>query len=215
MQVVIAEDSVLLREGLARLLTDEGIDVVACVGDGDALLAAVATHLPDVAVTDIRMPPTQSDEGIRAALEIRARHPGVGVLVLSQYVESRHAVELLGGGGPGVGYLLKDHVTDVDMFVGSLRRVAAGGSAIDPAVVTQLMSKPRVTDPLDRLSGREREILGLMAEGRSNSAICQALFISPKTLETHITRMFTKLDLAQTPDDHRRVLAVLQFLQRE
>ncbi len=212
MRVVLADDSVLLREGIARLLAGEGFEVVAQVGDAEALLAAVEQERPDVAVVDIRMPPTHTVEGLRAAHEIRKRHPAMGVLVLSQHLESRYAVELLEG-GRGVGYLLKERVGDVHEFTEAVRRVAAGGSAVDAEVVARLLRRPRRRDPVKDLSGREREVLALMAEGRSNQAITARLFLNAKTVETHVRNVFTKLEILQEPDDHRRVLAVLAYLQ--
>ncbi len=213
MRVVIAEDSVLMRRGLASLLADGGFDVVAEVGDGPALQAAIKRTKPAVAIVDVRMPPTQTDEGTRAGKAIRAEHPEVGVLFLSQVVEAHHALELFREHPEGFGYLLKDRVLDIDDFLESVRRVARGGTAIDPEVVGQLLGRSRAEDPLDELTPREREVLTLMAEGRSNRGICEKLFLSPKTVETHVNRIFGKLDLAQAPDDHRRVLAVLAFLR--
>ncbi|MEO3855231.1 response regulator transcription factor [Acrocarpospora sp. B8E8] len=210
MRVVIAEDSVLLREGLTRLLADGGVDTVAAVGDGPALVAAVEEHLPDLAVVDVRMPPSHTDEGLRAALEVRARRPGFPILVLSQYVEERYATELIGGGAAAVGYLLKERISDVAEFFDAVRRVAGGGTVIDPDVVVQLLSRRRL--PRERLSGRENEVLGLMAEGRSNSAIAARLVISEGAVEKHISSIFLKLELDPAPDDHRRVLAVLAYL---
>jgi DNA-binding NarL/FixJ family response regulator len=214
LRVVIAEDSVLLRAGITRLLEEVGDDVVAAVDNGDALLAAVATHQPDVCVVDVRMPPTFTDEGIRAAVQIRTNHPNVGVLVLSQYVEERYATELLAvGDNRGVGYLLKDRVADVREFVEALHRVAAGGTALDPEVVAQLFARRKSRDPLEELTPRESEVLTLMAEGRSNAGIGAALVISAGAVEKHVNNIMTKLDLAQAPGDHRRVLAVLAYLQ--
>ena len=211
MRVVIAEDAALLREGLIRLLEDRGHEVCAAVADGGDLLAAVAEHRPDVAVVDIRMPPTHTDEGLRAALELRRRQPGTGVLVFSQYIETRYAAQLLAGGAAGVGYLLKDRVADVAEFIDALGRVAAGGTALDPEVVAQLLVRRRA-DPLDRLTPRELQVLKLMAEGRSNNGITEALRVSPSAVEKYVSNIFTKLDLAPTDTDHRRVLAVLKFL---
>jgi len=212
MRVVIAEDSVLLREGIARVLTEEGFEVAAQVGDADELQRAVKRTKPDVAIVDVRMPPTQTDEGARAAEEIRAQHPDVGVLVLSQIVEARRALKLFSERPEGFGYLLKDRVLQIDEFVESVRRVGRGGTAIDPEVVAQLVGRRAAEGPLDELTPREREVLGLMAEGRSNKAICDKLFLSPKTVETHVNSIFGKLNLPQAPDDHRRVLAVLRWL---
>ncbi|CAA9238108.1 MAG: Two-component transcriptional response regulator, LuxR family [uncultured Corynebacteriales bacterium] len=211
MRVVIAEDSVLLREGLARLLDEAGFDVVEAVPDGEQLLRAVAEHTPDVVLADVRMPPTHTDEGLRAALVIRRRWPGTGVLVLSQYVEERYATELLAGDTRGVGYLLKDRVADVDEFVGALRRVGAGGAALDPEVVSQLLLRGR-RRPLDALTPREQEVLRLMAEGRSNGAIAAALVVTDGAVEKHVSSIFSKLGLAPADTDHRRVLAVLSYL---
>jgi DNA-binding NarL/FixJ family response regulator len=210
-RVVLAEDSVLLRAGLTRLLTDEGVEVVAAVGDGAALLDAVAGHRPDLAVIDVRMPPTHTDEGIRAALAIRRLHPDVALLVLSQYVEERYATDLLGSSTRAVGYLLKDRVAHVDEFLDALRRVAAGGTALDPEVVAQLLVRRR-DDPRDRLTPREAEVLRLMAEGRSNAGIVEALRVSHSAVEKYVSNIFAKLDLPPTDTDHRRVLAVLTFL---
>ena len=213
MRVVIGEDSVLLREGLKRLLEDAGIEVAAVAEDGEQLLVAVDEHLPDLAVIDVRMPPTFTDEGLRAAVEIRRRHPDVAILVLSQYVEERYAVDLVGSGTRGIGYLLKDRVADVKEFLASLHEVAEGGTAIDPEVVAQLVKRRRTRDALDRLTSRELDVLGLMAEGKSNAAIAETCGISPGGVEKHISSIFTKLDLFPAPDDHRRVLAVLTYLK--
>jgi DNA-binding NarL/FixJ family response regulator len=210
---VIAEDSVLMREGLARVLVDGNFEVVAQVGNAVELLEAVRRAKPDVAIVDVRMPPTQTDEGVRAAREIRDNYPGVGVLVLSQVVEAQHALRLFRERPEGFGYLLKDRVLEIDDFLESVRRVAHGGTAIDPEVVAQLVGRRRERDPLEDLTPREREVLGLMAEGRSNHGICAKLFLSPKTVETHVNSIFGKLDLPPAPDDHRRVLAVLAFLR--
>jgi DNA-binding NarL/FixJ family response regulator/class 3 adenylate cyclase len=213
MRVVLADDSILLREGVARLLTEAGFDVVAQSGTAEDLLRHVAMHKPDVAVVDIRMPPTQTDEGLRAAQQIRERFEGTGVLVLSQYVEPAYAMELLSESAEGVGYLLKDRVSDVEEFAAAVRRVAEGGSALDPAVVSQLVGRRRQRDPLEELTPREREVLELMAEGRSNAAIGERLFITLRAVEKHVTSIFTKLGLPATAEDHRRVLAVLTFLR--
>ncbi len=213
MRIVIAEDTVLLREGLAGLLEDAGHDVVARVGDGDSLLAVVAEHEPDLAIVDVRMPPTYEDEGMRAAVEIRRTHPLTAVLVLSQHVESRYAVELVGSGG-GFGYLLKDRVLDVDEFLDAADRIQSGGSALDPEVVKQLLQPPRGHSPLDQLTPREREVLGLMAEGRTNAGIARHLWLTEKTVETHVSSILGKLGLTSSVDDHRRVLAVLTYLNR-
>ena len=213
MRVILADDSVLLREGVARLLSDAGFAVVAQAGDSEELLAAIAADPPDVAITDIRMPPTHSDEGLRAAHRIRAEHPGVGVLVLSQYVETEYAVDLVAAGAGGLGYLLKDRVANVQEFTDAVRRIGAGGSVIDPEVVSRLVGRARQASPLDALSEREREVLRLMAEGRSNQAISERMFLSAKTVEGHVRNIFTKLNLSTAPDDHRRVLAVLTFLR--
>jgi DNA-binding NarL/FixJ family response regulator len=213
MQVMIADDAVLFREGLARVLEAAGIAVVAQVGDAEQLLARVRASPPAAVVVDIRMPPTHTLEGLEAAQQIRAEQPQVGVLVLSQYVEPHHAIQLLQGGASGVGYLLKDRVADVNEVVDAVRRVAAGGSVIDPEVVAQLVSRRRTRDPIQELTDRERQVLALMAEGRSNQAICERLFLSPKTVEGHVRSIFTRLDLHAAPDDHRRVLAVLAFLR--
>jgi len=212
MRVVLADDSVLLREGVARLLEDAGMDVVGQAGDAVDLLRKVNAHKPDVAVVDVRMPPTHTDEGLRAAQEIRAQHPDVGVLVLSQYVEPAYAVELLGDNAEGVGYLLKDRVNDVKEFVSAVQRVADGGTAFDPQVVSELVGRRRKDGVLDGLSPREREVLGQMAEGRSNQAISEQLFMSPRAVERHVTSIFTKLRLPAGGEDNRRVLAVLAFL---
>jgi len=213
MRVVIAEDSVLLREGLTRLLTEAGHEVAAAEGDAEKFLRAVAAHTPDAVVVDVRMPPTFTDEGLRAAIAVRAQRPGFPVLVLSQYVEQLYARELLSTGQGAVGYLLKERVADVREFVDALRRVAAGGTALDPEVVSQLLSRARRNDPLERLTPREREVLALMAEGRSNAAIAAALVVTERAVEKHVTSIFTKLDLTPASEDHRRVLAVLRYLQ--
>jgi DNA-binding NarL/FixJ family response regulator len=212
LRVVIAEDSVLLREGLVRLVEDSGATVVAAVGDGPSLVEAVVTHRPDVSVVDVRMPPTQRDEGLRAAIEARRRVPGSPVLVLSQYVERQYATELLADGAGGVGYLLKDRVGDVHEFMDAVRRVAAGGTALDPEVVAQLMVRRRRDDRLTALTPREREVLAAMAEGRTNVGIATLLGISEGAAEKHITNIFGKLELPDSEIDHRRVLAVLAYL---
>jgi DNA-binding NarL/FixJ family response regulator len=212
-RVVIGEDDVLLREGIARVLAVTGFEVVAQAGDADDLLRKVNAHRPDVAVVDIRMPPTNTDDGLRAALEIRAEHPETGVLVLSQYVEEGYALELVGDSAGGVGYLLKDRVADVERFIDSVKRVAEGGSALDPEVVSQLVGRARRDDPLAELTPREREVLALMAEGRSNQAIAEHMVVTERAVEKHVTSIFSKLDLTPAPEDHRRVLAVLAFLR--
>jgi DNA-binding NarL/FixJ family response regulator len=212
MRVVIAEDLALLRQGIASLLTDEGHEVLAAVGDGQALLEAAAEHRPDLVIVDVRMPPTQTDEGVRAAVELRRRQPEVGILILSQYVEERYATDLLSGGSSGVGYLLKDRVADVSDFLAAARRVAAGGMAIDPEVVSQLLSRRRRSDLLDELTPREAEVLGLMAEGHTNSAIAERLVVTNGAVEKHVRNVFMKLGLPQTDQQHRRVLAVLTYL---
>jgi DNA-binding NarL/FixJ family response regulator len=212
MRVVIAEDAAMMREGLSRLLTDRGHDVCAAVADGDALRAAVAQHRPDVAVVDIRMPPTHTDEGLRAALDLRRTFPGTGVLVFSQYIETRYAAELLAGGAAGVGYLLKDRVAEVAEFTGALARVAAGGTALDPEVVSQLLGASRKTRGVASLTPREQEVLALMAEGRSNAGIAAALVLSAGAVEKHVASIFGKLGLPVSGNDNRRVLAVLRYL---
>jgi DNA-binding NarL/FixJ family response regulator len=212
-RVVVADDSPLLREGVAHVLAESGIEVVAQVGDATALLGAIERTRPDLAIVDVRMPPTQTDEGARAAVEIRSRHPDVGVLLLSQVIEAQYALTLLSEHPHGFGYLLKDRVLAIDDFIQSVERVAAGGTAIDPDVVSQLLGRRREDDPLDELTPREREILSLMAEGRSNRGICQQLFLSPKTVESHVHNIFAKLGITAAEDDHRRVLAVLAYLR--
>ncbi|WP_052849230.1 response regulator transcription factor [Streptomyces avicenniae] len=217
MRVVIAEDSVLLREGLTRLLTDRGHEVAAGVGDGEALVEAVhrlvdAGTPPDVVVADVRMPPTHTDEGVRAAVRLRKRFPDLGVLVLSQYVEEQYATELIAGSSRGVGYLLKDRVADVGEFTEAVDRVARGGTALDPEVIAQLLGRSRKQDVLEGLTPREREVLGLMAEGRTNSAVARQLVVSHGAVEKHVSNIFSKLGLAQSDTDHRRVLAVLTYL---
>ncbi len=213
MRVVVADDSVLLREGVVRLLEESGMEVVGQAGDAEDLLRKVNAHKPDVAIVDVRMPPSHTDEGLRAAAEIRERFPGVGVLVLSQYVEEAYALELFGDGADGLGYLLKDRVADIDRFVESVRRVGEGGSALDPEVVGRLLGRRRREDPLEVLSPREREVLELMAEGRSNQAIAERLFVTLRAVEKHVTSIFSKLRLPASTEDHRRVLAVLTYLR--
>jgi DNA-binding NarL/FixJ family response regulator len=213
MRVIVAEDSVLLREGVVRLLQEAGHEVVGQAGDPDELMRKVRAHKPDLAVVDVRMPPTQTDEGLRAAKEIRSELPGVGVLVLSGYVEPTYAQELLAENAEGLGYLLKDRVSDVQAFADAVERVGAGGSALDPEVVSVLMGRSREDDSLEELTPREREVLGLMAEGRSNAAIAEELVVTERAVEKHVTSIFGKLDLAASPEDHRRVLAVLRFLE--
>jgi DNA-binding NarL/FixJ family response regulator len=213
-RVVLAEDSVLLREGVARLLREAGFEVVGQASNADELLLKVRSYSPDVAIVDIRMPPTHTDEGLRAAQEIRERYPATGVLVLSQYAEPAYAMELLSESAEGVGYLLKDRVSDVNEFCAAVKRVAEGGSALDPTVVSQLVGRRRRDDPVSELTPRETEVLELMAEGRSNQAIGERLFITPRAVEKHVTSIFGKLGLAAAAEDHRRVLAVLAFLNR-
>lgn len=212
MRIVIAEDSVLLREGLVRLLAEASCEVVAAVGDADALLRADERHRPDLALVDVRMPPTFTDEGLRAALLLRGRRPGMPVVMLSQYVEERYASELLAGDARGVGYLLKERVADVSEFVGALRRVAAGGTALDPEVVQQVLARRKRRSALDELTEREREVLALMAEGRSNQAIAGRLDVSDGAVEKHVGNIFMKLGLAPDEADHRRVLAVIAWM---
>lgn len=211
--MVIAEDSALVREGIARLIEESGGTVVAKVGDGPSFIEAVVAHRPDVSVVDVRMPPSQRDEGLRAAIEARQRVPGTPVLVLSQYVERQYATELLADRSGGVGYLLKDRVGDVREFMDALRRVARGGTALDPEVVAQLMLSKRADDPISSLTPREREVLAAMAEGRTNVGIARALGITEGATEKHISNIFSKLELPDTPNDHRRVLAVLAYLE--
>ncbi|MDP9345385.1 MAG: response regulator transcription factor [Actinomycetota bacterium] len=213
MRVVLADDSMLLREGIARLLEEAGMEVVAQSGDAEDLLRKVGAHKPDVAIVDVRMPPTHTDEGLRAAAEIRDRFPKTGVLVLSQYIEESYAMELLGSHTEGVGYLLKDRVSDLDRFVEGVKRVGEGGSVLDPEVVSRLLGRRREADPLAEISPRERDVLGLMAEGRSNHAIATELVVTERAVEKHVTSIFNKLSLPPTADDHRRVLAVLTYLR--
>ncbi len=213
MRVVIAEDSVLLRAGLTRILGDAGEEVVATVGDADELIRVVSMHEPDLAIIDVRMPPTHTDDGLRAALRIRSEWPGIGILVLSQYVEEQYATELLGDDIAGIGYLLKDRIADIGDFLGAVRQVSNGGTVLDPEVVAQLLARARRADPLERLTAREREVLGLMAEGRTNPSIARTLVVSDKAVEKHVGNIFSKLDLPPTGDDHRRVLAVLRWVK--
>ncbi len=212
-RVAVAEDSAILRDGLVQLLVDRGFEITEAVSEAGALRVSVDRDSPDVAVIDIRMPPTFTDEGLKAALELRRLHPRLGILLFSQYIETRYAAELLADDAAGNGYLLKDRVADVSDFVEALVRVASGGTALDPEVVTQLVGASRQTDSLSHLSGREREVLTLMAEGRSNAAIATALVISEGAVEKHVANIFTKLDLPVSQSDHRRVLAVLRFLK--
>ena len=213
MRAVIAEDAVLLREGLMRLLEEGGFEVVDCVDNGEALIRSVQEHQPDVCVVDVRMPPTFNDEGVKAALVIRKQWPDVSILMLSQYVEERYAVDLIAGDSRGIGYLLKDRVADVGEFLEALRRVAMGGAALDPEVVTQLLVRSGKQDPLEQLSPREREVLGLMAEGRTNGLIAEALVVTEGAVEKHVTNIFNKLGLPPADQAHRRVLAVLRYLE--
>jgi DNA-binding NarL/FixJ family response regulator len=212
-RVVIADDAVLLREGAARLLTEAGHDVVGQAGDADDLLRKVRAHRPDVAIVDVRMPPGNADDGLQAAVEIRDEQPGVGILLLSQYVEDRYLGQLLARGAEGVGYLLKERVADVERLTDAVERVGAGGSVLDPEVVSAMLGRTREQGPLDALTPREREVLALMAEGRTNRAIAEHLFVSERAVERHVTSIFEKLDLPTTHQDHRRVLAVLAYLR--
>ena len=213
MRLIVADDSLLLREGISRLLVEAGFEVVGRASTGEEALAQVEQHKPDVAIVDIRMPPTHSDEGLKAAQEIRARHPDVGVLVLSQYVELGLAARLLADNAAGLGYLLKDRITDLDEFAAAIRRVGAGGSALDPAIVSQLLARRRDDDLLQHITPREREVLALMAQGYSNQAIADRLVVTVRAVEKHVTSIFDKLGLPDTSDSHRRVLAVLAFLR--
>ena len=212
-RVVVAEDDVLMREGIVRLLVEAGFEVVAQAGDADALLRKALAHKPDVVIADVQMPPGHGDDGLRAALELRRQRPETGVLVLSQFYEEQYALELIGDRPEGVGYLLKERVGDVDAFTDAVSRVAAGGSALDPEVVGRMLGRRRADGPLDRLSPRERDVLAAMAEGKSNQGIAQALVVTEAAVEKHVTGIFHKLDLGQTPTDHRRVLAVLTYLR--
>jgi DNA-binding NarL/FixJ family response regulator len=213
LRVVIGEDQLLLREGLARLLGEAGMEVVAQAGDAPDLLRKVAAHEPDVVLVDVQMPPDLTDDGLRAAIRIRREHPEIGVLVLSQFLDERYPLDLIGDDAAGVGYLLKDRVADLEAFTGAVRRVAAGGSALDPEVVARMLGRRRKEDPLAVLSPRERDVLALMAEGKSNQGIADALDVSLAAVEKHVTRIFTKLRLGHAPDEHRRVLAVLTLLR--
>lgn len=213
MRIVIAEDSVLLQAGLVRLMADSGHEVDAAVGDAESLVDAVELHQPDLAVVDVRMPPTHTDDGLRAALRIRERWPDVAILVLSQYVEEQYATELIAGDTGGIGYLLKDRIADVTEFLDAVRRVGGGGTVLDPEVVAQILARSRRQDPIARLSPREREVLALMGEGRSNSAIAASLVVSDGAVEKHVSNIFAKLDLPPAGNDHRRVLAVLRWLE--
>ena len=213
MRIVIADDAVLLREGAARLLEEAGFEVVAQAGDADDLLRKVRAHTPDVAIIDVRMPPDNVDDGLRAALTIRDELPDVGILMLSQYVEDRYLGELLAGGAEGVGYLLKDRLAEVERLTEAVQRVASGGSVLDPEVVAQMLGRSREAGPLDSLTDRERDVLGRMAEGRTNRAIAEELFVSERAVERHVTSIFAKLDLPAGEQDHRRVLAVLAYLR--
>lgn len=213
MRVVVADDSILLREGVVRVLEGDGFEVVGQAGDAEDLLRKVGAHKPDVAVVDIRMPPNLTDDGLQAAKKIREEFPGTGVLVLSQYLEESYALDLVADSAEGVGYLLKDRVAEIERFTESVRRVGGGGSALDPEVVSHLLGRQRREDPLEVLTAREREVLGLMAEGRSNIAIAENLVVTERAVEKHVTSIFSKLDLAPTAEDHRRVLAVLTYVK--
>jgi DNA-binding NarL/FixJ family response regulator len=213
LRVVIGEDQALLREGVVRLLADAGIEVVAEAADAPDLVRKVGAHKPDVAIVDVQMPPGNTDDGLRAAIEIRAHQPGVGVLVLSQFAEERYALDLIGDSAEGVGYLLKDRVADFANFADAVRRVAKGGSALDPTVVSRMLGRRRRDDPLEQLTPREREVLELMAEGRSNRGIAEVMVVTPNAVEKHVTSIFSKLGVSEAPEDHRRVLAVLTFLR--
>jgi DNA-binding NarL/FixJ family response regulator len=213
MRIVVADDSVLMRQGIVAVLESGGFEVVAQAGDADDLVRKVGAHKPDVAIIDVRMPPDNTDDGLRAAIKLRAEHPDLRVLVLSQYVEPDYAQALLSGNAAGVGYLLKDRVSDVEHFIDAVQRVAGGGSALDPEVVSHLVGRQQPDSPVERLTPREREVLELMAEGRSNAAIAEEFVVSERAVEKHVTSIFNKLDLAPAPADHRRVLAVLAYLR--
>ena len=213
LRVVVAEDQALLREGIVRLLEDSGFEVVAEAGDAPDLLRKASAHKPDVVIVDVQMPPDNTDDGLRAALEIRASQPGIGVLVLSAFAEEQYAIDLIGDSAEGVGYLLKDRVADFENFADAVRRVAKGGSALDPTVVSRMLGRRRRDDPLDALSPRERQVVELMAEGRSNRGIGEALVITPSAVEKHVSSIFNKLGVGEAQEDHRRVLAVLTFLR--
>jgi DNA-binding NarL/FixJ family response regulator len=213
LRVAIGEDQALLREGIVRLLVDAGFDVVAEAADAPDLVRKVGAHKPDVAIVDVQMPPDNTDDGLRAALEIRAHQPGVGVLVLSQFAEERYALDLIGESAEGVGYLLKDRVADFANFADAVRRVASGGTALDPTVVARMLGRRRRDDPLEQLTPREREVLELMAGGRSNRGIAEVMVVTPNAVEKHVTSIFSKLGVGEAPEDHRRVLAVLTFLR--
>ena len=210
--MIVADDSMLVREGVVRLLEEAGLEVVAQAADGEALMRKARAHKPDIAIIDIRMPPTHTDEGLQAALAIRDELPGTGVVVLSEYIEQEYAIELLGDDAAGVGYLLKDRVLDPERFADAVRRVGEGGSALDPEVVSEMLGRRRIKDPLAELTARERKVLALMAEGRSNRAIAETLVISERAVEKHVTSIFAKLNLPPAAEDHRRVLAVLAYL---
>jgi DNA-binding NarL/FixJ family response regulator len=212
-RIVVGEDQPIVREGIVRVLEAAGFEVVGVAGDAEDLVRKAGAHKPDVVVTDIQMPPTSTDDGLEAAKKIRADQPGIGVLVLSQYLEDPYALELLGGGAEGVGYLLKDRVGDLVVFTDAVRRVAGGGSALDPEVVQRMVNRSRVESPIDELTPREREVLALMAEGRSNQGIADELIVTVAAVERHVTSIFSKLNLRQAPEDHRRVLAVLKYLR--
>jgi DNA-binding NarL/FixJ family response regulator len=215
LRIVVGEDQALMREGIVHVLEEGGFDVVATAADADELLRKARAHRPDVVVTDIRMPPTLTDDGLRAAQAIRAELPEIGVLVLSQFLEARYALDLVGERAQGVGYLLKDRVGDLDTFVDAVRRVASGGSALDPDVVQSMIGRLRIDDPIDELTGREREVMALMAEGRSNKGIAEQLIVTVAAVERHVTSIFGKLGMRPATEDHRRVLAVLGYLHRE